>query len=70
MGRAFDFECLKGNGTQWAARKRNPPDLLGFVKDVYPTFLIVQGISQKSAAVFCATDPPLPRLVRAFCAIV
>lgn len=37
---------------------------------INPTFLIVRGISQKSAAVFSATDPPLPRLVRAFCAIV
>lgn len=36
---------------------------------INPTFLIVRGISQKSA-VFSATDPPLPRLVHAFCAIV
>lgn len=31
----FVFEVLKGGGTQWTVRKRKPPDLLGFVKDVY-----------------------------------
>lgn len=51
-GRAFVFEGFKGSDIQWTARKRNPPDLLGFVKDVYrPVFLIVWCISQKSAAV-------------------
>lgn len=32
--------------------KKSPPDLLGFVEDVYrPVFLIVWCVSQKSAAV-------------------
>lgn len=52
--------------------KENPPTYWGLLRMfIDPVFLIVWCISQRSAAaVFSATDPPLPRLQWVFCAIV
>lgn len=62
-GRAFVFEVFKGGGTQWTARKGKPPDLLGFVKDVYRSSVsdCVAYISKISSHVFFCHRPSSPR---------
>lgn len=62
-GRAFVFEVFKGSSTQWTARKRKPPDLLGFVKDVYRSRVsnCVAYISKISSRLFFCHRPSSPR---------
>lgn len=71
-GRAFVFEVLKGSGTQWTVRKRKPPDLLGFVKDVYRPSVsnCVAYISKISSRAFFCCRPSSPQAPVVFCAIV